>query len=327
MRLILLPSTLQEIELARAIAKQQEAAHISNAEREMRGLFEHHLQTATKHQDTLSERIRELEATATEAMGQCHKIGEENYALQEQLMSLEHSSRASIRALSDRETELMEQVTALKNELAASRSNTETLYETIAQLKSSVANESTTARHNKQSAAMLAREKVILEARIADHADDEDLMVQSTTQLKETIALLTSEKQNLLKQKSGEVSTYAEEVAVLRQAMEAAQRETEASITQVRTEKNQIMLEAQDLAEQLAGANAEIQALYRQLESSELAAAKAMAHKDVLEGEKRFLESENRELSGTENQDYLVGVVGGYVSRAGSRGNYASRYL
>merc|ERR1711871_946114 len=72
--------------------------------------------------------------------------------------------------------------------------------------------------------------------KIADANDDELLYCQQVNQLKETVALLSKEKQGMLQQKSGEEETYMEELRVLRQALTMAEQNTEAALTSVRTE-------------------------------------------------------------------------------------------
>merc|ERR1719460_519969 len=84
----------KEIEHARALAEKQEARHVSRSERQMRELFEGHLQEAKQHQDFLRTRMRELEAEAAEATSQYHKVGDTVYSLQDRCTELETAKAA-----------------------------------------------------------------------------------------------------------------------------------------------------------------------------------------------------------------------------------------
>ena len=89
------------------------------------------------------------------------------------------------------------------------------------------------------------------------------------------------------------------------------------------------MLEAADLAEQLAASQADVAGLTTQLESAERSMVALLADKEELEGERRYLQGESRrELAGVpqpgSQEDVRLGIVGNYVSRTGSRGRYDS---
>ena len=196
----------------------------------------------------------------------------------------------------------------------------------VVELTATVANEKQLVQSHTKTVAGLSRDKARMASRLADDAEDEEMMRRSVHQLKETVAVLSSEKQSLLKQKSGEPHSHAEEVKVLRQALDLAQKTTESALTQVRSEKNEIILEAEDLSEQLAASQAQVASLTSQLESAERAMVALLADKEELEGEVRFLQGENQELSGLKPQqdEPRLGIVGNYVSRTGSRGRYDS---
>merc|ERR1711935_833711 len=106
-------------------------------------------------------------------------------------------------------------------------------------------------------------------AKLADSMADEALMCSENEQLHSTIALLSAEKDNLLKQNN-----------------------TEAAVTQVRTEKSWMMIEIAELSEKLAGSTADNASLTSQLHKAELSAASLLAHNEELIAEQRFYESQ-----------------------------------
>merc|ERR1712028_149088 len=111
-------------------------------------------------------------------------------------------------------------------------------------------------------------------------------------QLHSTIALLSAEKDNLLKQKSGDHGAHIQELTVLRGAFNVQQNNTEAAVTQVRTEKSWMMIEIAELSEKLAGSTADNASLTSQLHKAELSAASLLAHNEELIAEQRFYESQ-----------------------------------
>lgn len=287
----------KELEHARALAEKQEARHVSRSERQMRELFEGHLSEAKSHQDFLRTRMRELEAEAAEAMTQYHKVGDMVYSLQDRCTELETAKAALAKTAASTESMLTAEVAALQKELDELKVDKNALTSAVSELKDMIVNEKDINSRKTEEIATLKADATKLHSRITDNNDDELLLCQQVNQLKETVALLSKEKQGMLQQKSGEKETYMEELRVLRQALTMAEQNTEAALTQVRAESKQLTLELQDLAEQLATSQSEAKALSAQLESAENAVARALADKEELEGERRFLEGETRELT------------------------------
>jgi len=263
----------------------------------MRELFEGHLSEAKSHQDFLRTRMRELEAEAAEATAQYHKVGDTVYSLQDRCTELEQTNAAMKKQASATEAMLTDELNNAQRNLTAAMADCKTLSATVDELKDLLVKEKELCNRKTEELASLSAQGVKLKARMADNQDDEMLLTQQIDQLKETITLLSREKSGMLQQKSGEKDTYMEELRVLRQALTMAEQNTEAALTQVRTEKNQIMLEMQDLAEQLAASQADVKSLTSQLDQAESAVARALADKEELEGERRFLEGECRELT------------------------------
>jgi len=287
----------KELEHARALAEKQEARHVSRSERQMRELFEGHLAEAKTHQDFLRTRMRELEAEAAEATAQYHKVGDTVYSLQDRCTELEQAKAALTKQAKATEVMLSDEIATLTGDLTTAKGDCSALTQAVSELKQMLVNEKSINARKTEEIASLTADRARLKQRCGDAADDEILIVQQVNQLKETVTLLSKEKMGMLQQKSGEKETYMEELRVLRQALTMAEQNTEAALTQVRTEKNQIMIESQDLAEQLAGAQAEVQSLAGQLNNVEEAMARALADKEELQGENRFLEGEVRELT------------------------------
>jgi chromosome segregation ATPase len=90
-----------------------------------------------------------------------------------------------------------------------------------------------------------------------------------------------------------------EELRVLRGALNIAQSNTEAALTQVRTEKNSMLCEIAEISESLTAAKEEVSSLTKQLDTTEAMVAQALADKEELQGENRFLKGEVDELQGT----------------------------
>jgi chromosome segregation ATPase len=286
----------KEIDLARSLAEKQEARHVSRSERQMRELFEGHLSEAKNHQDFLRQRMRELEAEAAEATKQYHKVGDTVYSLQDRCTELEQAKAALAKTASSTEAMLNDEIASLKAELAKVSSECESFSKHVVDLKEMLINEKKTNSRKTDEISTQAAEIVKLKAKLLDNNDDEQLLCQQVNQLKETITLLSKEKQGMLQQKSGEKETYMEELRVLRQALTMAEQNTEAALTQARMEKNQVTAEMQDVAEQLASSQAETASLQSQLDTAEAAVARALADKEELEGETRYLTGESREL-------------------------------
>ena len=85
----------------------------------------------------------------------------------------------------------------------------------------------------KESNALSEAELKKARAKLADAAQDESLLCAQVDQLKDTIKMFSAEKEGLLQQKSGDKETYMEELRVLRGALNIAQSNTEAALTQV----------------------------------------------------------------------------------------------
>jgi chromosome segregation ATPase len=287
----------KELEHARALAEKQEARHVSRSERQMRELFEGHLAEAKKHQDVLRTRMRELEAEAAEATAMYHKTGNAVSSLQNRCSELETSKASVQRQAAATEALLAEEIKALKIEVATLSSECKTFKATQGDLKDMLLSEKNTSQRKTDEIASLSGDIKKMKMKLSDCNTDEVLMCQQVNQLKETVALLSKEKMGMLQQKSGEKETYMEELRVLRQALTMAEQNTEAALTQERTEKNQRLIELQDYAEQLAASKADVKSLQSQLDNAETAVAKALADKEELEGERRFLEGETRELT------------------------------
>lgn len=287
----------KELEHARALAEKQEARHVSRSERQMRELFEGHLSEAKNHQDVLRVRMRELEAEAAEATAQYHKVGDTVYSLQDRCSELETAKAALAKQAALTEAMLTDEIKDLKVENATIKSEKDSLAGAVNDLKDMLITEKGLTSRKTGEIASLTAEVKKLKNKMSDANLDEGLLCQQVNQLKETIALLSKEKQGMLQQKSGEKETYMEELRVLRQALNMAEQNTEAALTQVRTEKNTITLEMSDLAEQLAAANSQVESLSAQLDTAENAVASALADKEEFDGQRRFLEGEVREIT------------------------------
>jgi chromosome segregation ATPase len=287
----------KEIEHARALAEKQEAKHVSRSERQMRELFEGHLAEAKQHQDFLRTRLRELEAEAAEATAQYHKVGDSVYSLQDRCTELEQAKATLVKTAAAEKSMLQSELDALMSDLVSNKSDKEALDRQLKEVKEMLVDEKRANAQKTEQLAVAKADSVKLKNKLADSNDDENLLCQQVDQLKETVALLSKEKEGLLQQKSGEKETYMEELRVLRQALTMAERNTEAALTKVRTEKNQITGDMGDLAEQLAQSNAEVKSLQGQLDAAESAVAQALADKEELEGERRFLDKETKELA------------------------------
>jgi len=242
----------KELEHARSLAEKQEARHVSRSERQMRELFEGHLAEAKSHQDFLRTRMRELEAEAAEATAQYHKVGDTVYSLQDRCTELEQAKAALQKQATATEAMLSDELKNANDENAKLTTDNDVLLSTVKELNELLVKEKELCNKKTEELASKSAQGVKLKAKLADGQDDELLLCQQLDQLKETVQLLSKEKQGMLQQKSGEKETYMEELRVLRQALTMAEQNTEAALTQVRTEKNQITLEMQDLAEQLA---------------------------------------------------------------------------
>jgi len=286
----------KEIDLARSLAEKQEARHVSRSERQMRELFEGHLSEAKNHQDFLRQRMRELEAEAAEATAQYHKVGDTVYSLQDRCTELEQKNANLAKTAASTEAMLNDEITSLKSELAKSTADCAALSKTLIEVKEMLLNEKNVNAKKTSEISAQSAEIVKLKAKLMDNNDDEQLLCQQVNQLKETIALLSKEKHGMLQQKSGEKETYMEELRVLRQALTMAEQNTEAALSTARMEKNEVSSQMQDVAEQLAVSQSETKSLSNQLEMAEAAVAVALADKEELEGEVRYLTGESREL-------------------------------
>merc|ERR1712028_148182 len=101
-----------ELLLARSESKGTEAKMVSRSERQMREMFEGHLEGACGHQDHLRTRMRELEAEAQEATKQYQRATDLICSLQQQVTELKSSKASGLSAArSDQATLLSERAT------------------------------------------------------------------------------------------------------------------------------------------------------------------------------------------------------------------------
>lgn len=281
-----------EVLLARSVATGTEAKMVSRSERQMREMFEGHLGDACGHQDHLRTRMRELEAEAADATKQYQRATDMICSLQEQLSELKASKATGLTAARSDQAALLAERSSLSSENGTLGRDNGALNAAVKQLRCDLQNEQRENSHLKSSLALSEATLTSTKAKLADSASDEALLCSENEQLRQTIKLLSSEKDNLLKQKSGDHGAHIQELTVLRSAFGEQQNNTEAAVTQVRTEKSKMMIEIAELSEKLASSTAECASLTSQLNKAEQSAARVLAHNEELIGEKRFYESQ-----------------------------------
>eukprot|EP00658_Telonema_sp_P-2_P019554 TRINITY_DN1771_c0_g4_i1.p1 TRINITY_DN1771_c0_g4~~TRINITY_DN1771_c0_g4_i1.p1 ORF type:complete len:1584 (+),score=659.40 TRINITY_DN1771_c0_g4_i1:69-4820(+) len=286
----------KEIDLARTSSQASEAKTVSRSERQMRELFEGHLSEAKNHQDHLRNRMRELEAEAAEATKQYHAATDTIYSLQDQISEIKQQKADALKAARQDHAMLSSEIANQRSEMATLDRDNTALNKAVDELRSSLKALQADHTHQSDEKAISDAELARARAKIVDAAKDEELLCAQLEQLKDTVQMFSSEKQGLLQQKSGDKETYMEELRTLRGALNIAQSNTEAALTQVRTEKNSMIAEIAEISEQLSAAKAEVSSLTRQLDSTEGVVAQALADKEELEAERRFLEGEVKEL-------------------------------
>merc|ERR1712086_639836 len=258
-----------ELLLARSESKSTEAKMVSRSERQMREMFEGHLEGACGHQDHLRTRMRELEAEAQEATKQYQRATDLICSLQPQVTELKSSKASGLSAARSDQATLLSERASLSGENGTLCRDNGALNQAVKQLRADLANQHRENAHLKNSLALCEADLTKTKAKLADSMADEALMCSENEQLHSTIALLSSEKDNLLQQNN-----------------------TEAAVTQVRTEKSWMMIEIAELSEKLAGSTADNASLTSQLHKAELSAASLLAHNEELIAEQWFYESQ-----------------------------------